>query len=79
MLTAARREHEILELSILNSAYAGRSLRSLGLGGDVLVLSVRRGMSVLIPHGQTVLEYGDHLALLGGRESLAAVRERLEG
>jgi len=45
-------------------------LAEIGLAGDP--------KSVLIPHGQTMLEYGDHLTLLGGWEALAAVRERLE-
>jgi len=78
MLTAARRDHEVLEIRVRNSAIAGLPLRSLNLGGDILVLTVRRDREVLIPHGQTILEYDDHLTLLGGWEALAAARDRIE-
>jgi Kef-type K+ transport system membrane component KefB/Trk K+ transport system NAD-binding subunit len=78
LLTSARKDHEILEMTLMNPSFAGRPIRALGLGGNALVLSIRRDKSVLIPHGQTTLERGDHLTLLGSRETLRAFQERLE-
>jgi Trk K+ transport system NAD-binding subunit len=50
----------------------------LNFPSDVLVLAVRRDEELLIPHGTTKLEAGDHLTILGNIESLPEIEELLE-
>lgn len=45
-------------------AWAGRAVRNLALPDGVLLVSLRRGTQVMVPHGQTVLKVGDHVTAL---------------
>jgi CPA2 family monovalent cation:H+ antiporter-2 len=56
---------EIREGVLNNPPLDGRSLRRIQLPGNVLILGLRRGDDVLIPHGDTVLRQGDVLMLVG--------------
>jgi Kef-type K+ transport system membrane component KefB/Trk K+ transport system NAD-binding subunit len=78
LLTSTRRGHQIQELTLSNPLLTGKPLRHLSLGGNILVLSIRRDRDLLIPHGNTVLEFGDHLTLLGHSDSLQELAHRLE-
>lgn len=62
---------------LTNPALAGRPLRQVRLPGDVLVVGIHRRGEVLVPHGDTVLERGDSLVLLGGPASLPEARSWL--
>jgi Trk K+ transport system NAD-binding subunit len=53
-----------------NDALEGRTLRDLNLPGDVLIVALRRDGELLIPHGNTRLEMGDRLTLVGSPDSL---------
>jgi uncharacterized transporter YbjL len=46
------------------SQLAGTSVRQAGLPRGILITSIRRGDTVLVPNGDTLLEVGDCLALL---------------
>lgn len=52
------------------SSAAGRTLREISLPRDVLVLLVRRNGRHLIPHGDTSLEPGDVVTLVGDHRSI---------
>lgn len=43
------------------SSAVGRKLRSIELPDECIVVSVRRGRKVIIPHGDTVIEAGDRI------------------
>jgi CIC family chloride channel protein len=60
----------------INSATAacGQRIRDLTLPADSLVVSVRRGPALLVPHGDTILETGDVAVVLAGLEAMAGVR-----
>jgi len=60
------------------SGLAGKLLRALHFGGDILVLSIHRENQVLVPHGDTRLELGDCLTVLGDKESVRELTTRLE-
>jgi trk system potassium uptake protein len=47
------------------SPVLGKTLRSAGLPRGLLITSVTRGDTVFVPNGDTVLEVGDRLLLLG--------------
>jgi cell volume regulation protein A len=56
----------------------GRSLVELGFPRDTLVVLIGRNDQYLVPTGGTVLEEGDTLLALAGKEQLPALREILE-
>lgn len=63
------------------SPLAGVRVRDVAWPVDATVVSVRRGASVLIPHGDTTLDVGDSLTAFGSgtaREELAHLAEPLE-
>ena len=71
-------EVEIGEAVLRNSAFEGLPLRLLQLPGNALILSIRRESAVVVPHGDTTLADGDHLAMIGSHQSLSDARELLE-
>lgn len=79
LLSSTRGEQQVRTITLDNPAVAGSRLQELGLGADLLVLSIRRGRERLIPHGKTRLESGDRLTVLGGREALHELAVWLEG
>jgi Kef-type K+ transport system membrane component KefB/Trk K+ transport system NAD-binding subunit len=78
LMTSARAAHQVGEILVVNPFVAGRSLKDLDLGGDILVLSVRRGGEMLVPHGETRLSEGDWITVYGEAEPVEALRIRLE-
>jgi Trk K+ transport system NAD-binding subunit len=61
---------EIREGVLNNPPLEGRPLRRVQMPGDVLVIGMRRGDDVLVPHGNTVLHQGDVLMLVGHPDEL---------
>lgn len=78
LMTSARAAHQVGEILVVNPIVAGRSLKDMDLGGDILVLSVRRGGETLVPHGETRLSEGDWITVYGEAEPVEALRIRLE-
>ena len=72
LLAEGNDEQDVCECVIENRALVGKRVRELPLPPTVLVLSIRRGEDFIIPHGDTRLEYGDRLTLLGTLEGLEA-------
>ncbi len=65
LLTVPHDGQDVCECLIENPALDGKRLRDLPLPPDVLVLSIRRGDAFIVPHGNTRLQLGDHMTLLG--------------
>jgi Trk K+ transport system NAD-binding subunit len=65
MLTDHTDGVEIREGELNNPPLDGRPLKRIQLPGNVLILGMRRGDEVLVPHGDTVLRQGDVLMLVG--------------
>ena len=70
MLTDSTDGVEIREGTLNNPQLEGRPLRRIKLPGDVLILGLRRGDDVLVPHGNTRLRQGDVLMLVGHPDEL---------
>ena len=70
MLTDHTDGVEIREGVLNNPPLEGRPLRRVKLPGDVLILGMRRGDDVLVPHGNTRLRQGDVLMLVGHPDEL---------
>ncbi len=80
LLAEGSDEQDVCECVIENRALVGKRVRELPLPPTVLVLSIRRGEDFIIPHGDTRLEYGDRLTLLGTLEGLeAAIQTMMAG
>ena len=77
LLSRADDDKEVWEVVVGNDALAGRTLRDLSLPGDVLILALRRDGELLIPHGNTRLELGDRLTLVGSPDSMHTTRGML--
>jgi Kef-type K+ transport system membrane component KefB len=62
---------DVSEVSLRNIRLSGTPLRQLRLPGDVLILSMQRDESVIVPHGDTVLKMGDRIGLIGSPGALS--------
>jgi Kef-type K+ transport system membrane component KefB len=78
LLISTREDHQITEITVLNSQAAGLSLRELGLGADILIIAIKRGEDYLVPRGETKLEMGDWITVYGEAEQVDELKSRLE-
>lgn len=69
---------DLLDVVLLNNTIIGQSLRSLRLPGNALVLGIRREGEVVVPHGDTMLQQGDILMLVGSPEAIHETQALLE-
>ena len=69
---------ELLEYRLGDgSPLVGAPLASLDLPPGVVIVAAERDLSIRIPRGDTCLEAGDKVVLLGVREGMAALRGRM--
>jgi Kef-type K+ transport system membrane component KefB/Trk K+ transport system NAD-binding subunit len=68
---------EIADVSVDDPEFARRPLRRLRLPGDALVAGIRRDGEVVVPHGDTALDRGDVLFVVGSAESIRETRALL--
>lgn len=78
LMMSGRSAHQVGEILVVNGSVAGNALKDLKLGGDILVLAIRRGGETLIPHGETRLVEGDWITVYGDAGSVEELRARLE-
>jgi CBS domain-containing protein len=66
---------EVVECEVEpGSSLDGRTLLEIEWPEDSLVASIQRGGRLIIPHGKTLLEVGDQLAVVARREDEDAIR-----
>lgn len=70
---------EVAEVKVTGSRCTGVRLATLQLPGDVIILSLQRDGTVMIPHGDTVLQLNDRLGLIGRKESVDETAAMLKG
>jgi Trk K+ transport system NAD-binding subunit len=70
LLTTTTDEQDVREVSVLNPLAVNQALRTLELPGNLLVLALNRGGELIIPHGNTRVERGDRLTILGNTTEL---------
>ncbi len=63
-------QRDIVEVTVRARQLDGLPLRDLSLPPSVLVLSLRRGEQMLVPHGHTRLHRGDRVTLFGDVDEL---------
>ncbi len=69
----------IAEGRLCNTGLQHNTLRELQLPGDVLVMGIRRGEEMLMPHGDTHLRPGDIIILVGPEQAVDEALAWLEG
>jgi Trk K+ transport system NAD-binding subunit/Kef-type K+ transport system membrane component KefB len=69
---------EFMEIEVNNPDLKGVSIRDIHLPHDVLILAISRNGHMLLSHGYTRLEIGDHVTVVGSPDSLAEVEVKLE-
>ena len=71
---------DFIQLTIMpGSASEGRRIGELKLPEESLIVSVRRGNQLIIPHGYTRLRAKDQLTIFADNECLPVVEQRLAG
>ena len=70
LLSDRQVEKEIREIEVCSPPFRSSTLRELTLPGDVLVLALHRHGELIVPHGNTRIESGDHLTLMGSLEHI---------
>jgi NhaP-type Na+/H+ or K+/H+ antiporter len=65
-------EGDIIEVRVSNKNVIGKAIKDITLPKDSLLVMLRRGNDSLIAHGDTTLEEGDHVTIVG---KMNAVRE----
>lgn len=73
LLLGMEADQDTVELEVQDETLHSVLLRDLKLPSDVIILSVRRSGTVVIPHGYTRLRLHDQLTFVGSRESLEKV------
>jgi Kef-type K+ transport system membrane component KefB/Trk K+ transport system NAD-binding subunit len=70
---------EVYEIDLTNKQLDGVPLRQLRLPGNTLILSLHRGETITVPHGDFVLRLGDRLGLIGSSDSIERAKAVLIG
>lgn len=70
---------DVTEIEVSNPQITGTRLGEIRLPGDVLILSVGRDNTVMIPHGDTVLRLHDRLGLIGSPVCINEATTMLKG
>jgi len=78
LMTSSDDQRDLREFIVFNSSLHGKRLMELKFPTGALVLAIRRDDELLIPHGTTKLETGDHLTILGNLDSLPELEQLLE-
>ncbi|HUV81706.1 MAG TPA: cation:proton antiporter [archaeon] len=56
---------DIIEIEVNNPKVIGKTIKEVDLPKDSLIVLVRRGDHSIIAHGDTIIEEGDHLTIIG--------------
>lgn len=72
-------QHDVAEVYLGCPDFTGRRIRDVKLPWGVTIVLVRRNGDILYPQGDTVLEYGDLLTLIGHIEGVREMARRCEG
>lgn len=67
----------LYEATVQNSRYAGRELHTLPFINKITISRIFRNRKPIDPHGDTIIEYGDHIMFTGDRDAAEEVRTAL--
>ncbi|HYG58504.1 MAG TPA: cation:proton antiporter, partial [Symbiobacteriaceae bacterium] len=78
LLTPGDDDLKLGDVLLLGGPLEGSALRDAELPSRVLVVSVGRGEERIVPHGNTILQHGDRLTVVGPPEAIALLRRTCE-
>ncbi len=74
--SSLREAAEIIELEALEtSELVGKPLHALKLPKETIILSLKRNEELIVPHGETSIEPGDRVLLLGRRDAMRKIEK----
>lgn len=79
LITSTDDNQDLREYVLNNSSLYGKRLMDLKMPGNLLVLAIRRGDELIVPHGTTKLTARDRLTVMGEIDALSEVEGQLEG
>ncbi len=79
LITHMDKGREVKEARLRNAAWAGKTIGDLDLPIDVLIVMIKRGEDVIVPHGVTRLQLGDVITLAGDEEQIELTAKFLCG
>jgi len=79
LITSTEDQRDLREFILYNTSLNGKRLMDLKIPASTLVLAIRRGDELIVPHGTTKLTTGDHLTVLGDIDALTRIESWLEG
>lgn len=79
VLVHQRDDIDVCEVRVTNTQWIGMRLSEIRLPGDTLILSLLRGETVMIPHGDMVVQQQDRLGLIGSPNSIEEAAALLRG
>ncbi len=65
------------EIPVINPELDGHQVREIAFHKDAILIMVKRGTNLFIPHGETYIKTGDILNILGTDSALENTREKL--
>jgi amino acid transporter/mannitol/fructose-specific phosphotransferase system IIA component (Ntr-type) len=68
------RSGEVAEVTFGNRELAGLRIRDVNMHERCLIAFMTREENMIVPHGDTILEIGDHLTLVGEAEAVVQMR-----
>ncbi len=73
LLSSASHNRNMLELPVKNNSLVGKRIRDIILPGESLIISIKRDGEILIPHGNTMLEFDDQVSILANNSASQAI------
>ena len=75
LLTRTDDDKEVSEVVVQNPGCFDKAMSQISLPGDLLILALRRNGELLVPHGDTRIQLGDHLTMVGSLEFVELGRQ----
>lgn len=79
LITHVDEGREVQEAQLRHAAWAGKTISELKLPSDVLIVMIKRGEAIIVPHGITKLQLGDIITLAGDEEQVELTAQALCG
>lgn len=79
LLTGGDPDLQLADFALAGGALVGSALRNSPLPAEILVVAVLRGREKIVPHGNTVLQQGDVLTVVGPPAAWEAMRRLTTG
>ncbi len=71
-------ETSLYEIQMLNYKFDNIQLRNFPFDGDIIFVRIVRDNESIVPHGDTMLRYGDRLIVTGSKEYVDELKRELE-